>query len=101
MQEIRVLTMNNEQERKTPVPFYAVESMLDRQGLTIKRLWVMCILLIILLVGTNALWIWYESQWEYFETEQKVEQEIDAELGDDGGDFTVIGIGDNYGKNKG
>lgn len=83
----------NEEERKAPVPFYAVESMFDRQGLIIKRLWVMCILLIILLVGTNALWLWYESQFEYYE---EIEQEIEAEMED--GDFTVIGIGDNYGK---
>jgi hypothetical protein len=65
--------------------------MADRQSLTIKRLWIMCILLIVLLVGTNAMWIWYESQWEYYE--QEVEQEIEAE-----GDFTVIGIGDYHGE---
>ena len=55
----------------------------------------MCVLLIILLVGTNALWLWYESQFEYIEDVQTVEQEIEAEMED--GDFTVIGIGDNYG----
>lgn len=82
-----------EEKKEATIPFYAVESMLDRQGLTIKRLWIICILLIVLLVGTNALWIWYESQWEYYE---EVEQDIEAEMED--GDFTVIGIGDNYGK---
>ena len=85
--------MNDEQKEVT-IPFYVVESMLDRQGLTIKRLWIMCILLIILLVGTNAAWLWYESQWDYIETTESVEQDIEGE-----GDFTVIGIGDNYGKN--
>lgn len=75
------------------VPYYVVESMMDRQCLTIKRLWIVCILLIILLVGTNALWLWYESQFEYYE---EIEQEIEAEMED--GNFTVIGIGDNYGK---
>ena len=80
------------------IPYYVAESMADRQANTIKRLWIMCILLIVLLVGTNALWLWYESQWEYVETTETVEQDIDAELGD--GDFTVIGIGDNYGKSK-
>lgn len=83
----------SEEKKEATIPFYAVESMLDRQGLTIKRLWIICILLIVLLVGTNALWIWYESQWEYYE---EVEQDIEAEMED--GDFTVIGIGDNYGK---
>ena len=75
------------------IPYYIAESMADRQSLTIKRLWIICILLIILLVGTNALWLWYESQFEYYE---EIEQEIEAEMED--GDFTVIGIGDNYGK---
>lgn len=85
----------SEDKREATIPFYAVESMLDRQGLTIKRLWIICILLIVLLVGTNALWIWYESQWEYYE---EVEQDIEADMED--GDFTVIGIGDNYGKGE-
>ena len=80
------------------IPYYVAESMADRQANTIKRLWIMCILLIVLLVGTNALWLWYESQWEYVETTETVEQDIDAEYED--GDFTVIGIGDNYGKSK-
>lgn len=81
-------------ENKTAtIPYYVAEGMMDRQSQTIKRLWIMCILLIVLLVGTNALWLWYESQWEYYE---EVEQDVEAEMGD--GDFTVIGIGDNYGK---
>lgn len=81
----------------TMIPFFIAESMADRQSLTIKKLWILCILLIVLLIGTNAMWIWYESQFEYYE--QEVEQDIEAEMED--GDFTVIGIGDNYGKGKG
>ena len=73
------------------IPYYVAEGMNDRLSKNNKRLWVMCLLLIILLVGTNAMWIWYENQWSYYE--QEVEQEIEAE-----GDFTVIGIGDYHGK---
>lgn len=91
------MQMMSDEKHDASIPFYAVESMLDRQGLTIKRLWIICILLIVLLVGTNALWIWYESQWEYFETNE-IDQDIEAEMED--GDFTVIGIGDNYVKDK-
>ena len=80
---------NHMSEEKT-IPFCIVESMLDRNALTIKRLWILCILLIVLLVGTNAMWIWYESQFVYLDT-QSVEQDIDAKTGE--GDFTVIGIG--------
>lgn len=87
---------NSNKQDAALIPYYIAESMADRQSLTIKRLWIMCILLIILLVGTNALWLWYESQFEYFETTEEVKQDIEAEMGD--GDFTVIGIGDNYGE---
>ena len=75
------------------IPYYAAEGMLDRQSATIKKLWIMCILLIVLLVGSNALWIWYESQFMYYE--QSVEQEVESE-----GNTTVIGIGDNYDKGE-
>ena len=34
---------------------------------TIKRLWVVIILLVVLLCGTNGLWIWHNSQYEKFE----------------------------------
>lgn len=75
------------------VPYFVAEGMIDRQSKTIRRLWVMCMLLIVLLVGTNALWLYYESQFMY--VEETVEQDIDT--GD--GDSTIIGIGDYYGKN--
>lgn len=31
---------------------------------TVKRLWILIILLVLLLFGSNAAWIWYEAQWE-------------------------------------
>lgn len=75
------------------IPFFVAEGMIDRQSKTIRRLWVMCMLLIVLLVGTNALWLYYESQFMY--VEESVEQDIDTGEGDS----TIIGIGDYYGKN--
>ena len=75
------------------VPYAVAESIADRYDRTNKRLWAVIILLIVLLVGSNALWIWYESQFVYY---QEVEQEIDS--GD--GITTVIGIGDHYGNSK-
>lgn len=44
---------------------------------TIKRLWVLIIMLVLLLFGTNAAWIYYESQWEVVETTE-VTQENDS-----------------------
>lgn len=75
------------------IPYFVAEGMIDRQSKTIRRLWVMCLLLIVLLVGTNALWLYYESQFMY--VEETVEQDIDTGEGDS----TIIGIGDYYGKN--
>lgn len=75
------------------IPYFMAESMADRQQLTIKKLWILCILLIVLLVGTNGLWLWYESQFEYYE-----EVEQDVQTGN--GDATVIGIGDYHGSGE-
>ena len=61
---------------------------------TIKRLWIIIILLIILLFGSNAAWIWYESQYETVSVVQEVEQEAD-----DNGVNRFIG-GDYYGTSE-
>jgi hypothetical protein len=47
-----------------------------RQERTIKRLWIVLILVICLLVATNGAWLWWESQWEVVETE--ITQENDG-----------------------
>lgn len=72
-----------------PVPYIVHESAMARQERTIKRLWILLILVIALLVATNGAWIWYESQWEVVETYQEAEQ--DAE-GDGANNF----FGGNY-----
>ena len=45
-----------------PVPYIVHESAMARQERTIKRLWILLILVISLLVATNGAWIWHESQ---------------------------------------
>lgn len=69
----------------TNIPYIAFESATSRQERTIKRLWIICIILIISLLGTNAGWIWYNSQWEVVET-TTVTQDLDAS---DGGDAII------------
>lgn len=54
--------------------YEALASALER---TIKRLWILCILLVILLVGSNVAWLYYESQFEDKVT--TVTQDVDAE----------------------
>lgn len=55
------------------IPYFCHEGDMARAERTIKRLWILCILLILLLVGTNAAWIYYESQ---FQTEVTTTQRI-------------------------
>ena len=60
---------------------------------TVKRLWVLIILLIMALLSTNAGWLWYECQYE----DTVITQDVDT--GD--GDAVMSGTGDiNYGKDK-
>ena len=59
---------------------------------TNRRLWILCIILILTLIATNAGWLYYESQFVTEET--TVEQEVDT--GD--GDATEIGVGDYNGE---
>ena len=63
-----------------PVPYIVHESAMARQERTIKRLWILLILVVSLLVATNGAWIWYESQWEVVETE--ITQDVDTGIGD-------------------
>lgn len=51
---------------RDPVPYIVHEGILTRQERNIKRLWILCIIIFIALVGTNAGWIWYESQFETY-----------------------------------
>jgi hypothetical protein len=67
------------------IPYFCHEGDMARAERTIKRLWILCILLIILLVGTNAGWIYWESQWQVEET-TTVTQDLDAS---DGGDAII------------
>ena len=63
------------EQHAEPVPFIVHEGTMARAEITIKRLWITILLLIVLLVGTNGLWIWYESQFQYYQTTQEVTQE--------------------------
>ena len=79
------------------ISFVAFESVCTRFERTIKRLWILVIILTVLLVGTNCAWLWYESQFSYVETTE-VSQDVDAT---DGENVVVSGTGDiNYGESK-
>jgi len=72
-----------------PIPYIAHEAALARMERTIKRLWILLIILVSFLVLTNAAWIIYESQWEVVESTE-LTQEVDTGEGD----IYVAGVGD-------
>ena len=61
------------------IPYLAHESAMARMERMVKRLWILCIILIALLVGTNVAWLYYEKQFE--ETTMTVTQEVEADEG--------------------
>lgn len=83
--------------RPDPVPFAVHESAMARMERTVRRLWILLIMLVVLLVGSNGLWLWYESQFESV-TEQW-EFDVDQDSADGGTNY-VIG-GDYRGEAKG
>lgn len=68
------------------IPFVAYESELARLERTIKRLWILCIILVVVLVASNSLWIWHESQFEDVATTIEAQQ--------DGSGTNIVGGGD-------
>ena len=82
-------TCKNKTATPENIPYIAHESEMARAERTIKRLWITTLILIFMLVGTNAAWIRYESQFE------DVVTTIEAEQGDG---ENIIGGGDvSYG----
>lgn len=80
-------------ENRATISFVAHEADMSRMERTIRRLWILSLVLIALLFGTNGAWLWYESQFEVMESEStSISQEVDAE----GGSAYVSGIGDVY-----
>lgn len=76
------------------ISYFAHESIMSHMERTNKRLWIMCIILIIALLGTNAGWFYYESQFEKFEIQQEASSE-------GGGNAFVNNGGDlNYGTSE-
>lgn len=68
-------------KKPTSVPYQVVEDYKMLINSTIKRLWVVIIILIFLLVGSNCAWLWYESQ---FETVETISEEIVVDADENG-----------------
>ena len=71
-------------EDSEKIPRFAYESAMAHCERTIKRLWVLCIILIASLLFTNAAWVIYESQFEEISIEQQNEDGYNNYIGNDG-----------------
>ena len=61
---------NMNEKNPVMVPYIVHESILSRQERQIKRLWILCVIIFLALVITNAGWICYEAQYETISYEQ-------------------------------
>lgn len=67
-----------------PVPYIVHESVLARMERTIKRLWILCIIIFVAFVVSNCMWVYYESQFAVEETTEVTQR-------NDGGNNNYIG----------
>jgi uncharacterized protein (DUF1501 family) len=74
-----------EEEKIMTVPYIAHQSAVARQERQMRRMWIVILVLIGALIGTNLAWIIYNSQFEVVEESITVEQE------NDDGDNNYIG----------
>lgn len=77
-----------EKMNEKEVPYIVHESITSRLERTIEKLWILSIVLIVLFVGSNALWIYYEKQFQ----DTVITQEVDTGEGS----ASVTGIGDIF-----
>ena len=83
-----------EDKRNDAVPYIVHEGEMARMERVNNRLWVVVIILIAVVVITNGLWIWYESQWEVV---HETTQEVTQDTGNGNGTNNFVG-GDYYGE---
>ena len=68
------------------IPYIVHESEVARLERIIRRLWILCIIIFVALIATNAAWIWYENQFmdEVTTVEQESESGYNNYIGNDG-----------------
>lgn len=78
------------------IPYVAFESALARLERTNRRLFILCIILILLLLATNLSWIYYENSFEDVVVTQDNANGYNSYIGNDGD----INYGEANDKNK-
>lgn len=84
---------HSEDTLNVSVPYVAYESALARSERQNKRLWVVIIVLIGALIGTNLAWIIYESQFETVTTTTEEFYEVEQDADGGGNNNSVINGG--------
>lgn len=74
------------------IPYVVMEGVMARAERTIRRLWILCIILIVLFVGTNLAWIIYEYQFK------AVTETTTQEVQQDNSNGNNLFVGGDYGK---
>lgn len=64
------------------ISYIAHEGSMARMERANRRLWILCIILIVLLTVTNGCWIWYEAQFTEVVTTKEITQDVDSDGGD-------------------
>ena len=50
---------------KDPVPYIVYESTMARMERTIKKLWIMLIIMVVVMFASNAVWLYEWNQYDY------------------------------------
>ena len=58
-----------------PVPYIAHESIVARMERTVKRLFILLIVTVVLVFASNALWLYFWNQYEYEDEQISYEQD--------------------------
>ena len=68
------------------IPYFAHEGVVARMERANRRLWILCIILVLLLAGTNGAWVYYESQFtdETLTVTQDTKDGYNNYIGNDG-----------------
>ena len=69
------------------VPYVVFEGIEARHERTVRRLWILCLVIFAALVITNSAWVYYEAQY----TDTSVEIEADQQADNNGNNYIVNG----------
>lgn len=76
--------MGEKREGLVTIPFAAHEADMDRMKSVNTKLFILCILLTLALIGTNLAWVICESQFESVVVTQENEDGYNSFIGNDG-----------------